>query len=301
MKKLIVLAVVISTSALAIYYSPKSSNKADDENYIARAFRPAVGRPAAAEAVTHPYEAMYDTHIPEIRSYARTAPLPVRPARAAVLPPLERRTVAGAAVREGSLIGYPEQRALFREDFWVRHPSYYPLRPGVDVWRAATWREAANWLADPINEDPYYYDGGYAYPQTEQPSSQTTAKTAEPAPSGSEAQQDPNDQWISLGVFALVTPEKKDAPKPTMYMQLALSKTGAIGGNLYDTTYDKSFPLVGEVDKKSQRAIWKMLHSENSPIIETGLYNLTKDETPVTFRFVDGSTQEFFLVKLHQN
>ncbi len=291
--------------------------RTDKSADLARVGRPALGRPAldsraigrpevarpGLEAATHPYEAYHRDNIPEVRNYLQAAPEPLRPVGGAALPRLDDRAIRGNAVRDRIAVDHPYRNDLFTQDFWGLHPSYYPLARNANVWRAATWYGVRNWLADPIVGDPLYYDNGYGYPQTQDPeedgSGQIYTQQAEQSTTADESGEYASGQWIPLGVFA-VTKEAKDAPSPTMYMQLALNRSGAIGGNLYDSTYNKTFPLVGEVDKKNQRAVWKMAHSKNTPIIETGLYNLTRDETPVKFTFADGSTQEFFLVKIHE-
>ncbi len=104
---------------------------------------------------------------------------------------------------------------------------------------------------------------------------------------------------MSLGVFTL-TKDGDDSITPNNYMQLALDKNGNIDGTLYNTTLDQTYPLEGIVDKENQRAAWMMSDNENSPIIETGIYNLTKDETPVRIIFADGSTENGILIRLSQ-
>ena len=91
-----------------------------------------------------------------------------------------------------------------------------------------------------------------------------------------------NEEWLPLGVFAVVTePTQTQTDK---VVQLALNKEGVIRGNLHDATTDKVIPVTGAVDKKTQRVAIKM-EGNDSMVVETGLYNLTNDEVPVLIHF----------------
>ena len=51
------------------------------------------------------------------------------------------------------------------------------------------------------------------------------------------------------------------------------------------------------VDKQSQRAAW-LISGKTRPIMETGIFNLTKDTAPALVHFADGQTQQWLLVRL---
>ena len=53
------------------------------------------------------------------------------------------------------------------------------------------------------------------------------------------------------------------------------------------------------VDKKSQRAAF-VVSGKTSPILETGIVNLTKDEAPALLHFSDGQSQQWLLVRLEE-
>ena len=56
--------------------------------------------------------------------------------------------------------------------------------------------------------------------------------------------------------------------------------------------------LIGYVNPKTQRAVMQVADASESPILETGLYNLTEDETSVRLHFSNGQTQDWTLIQL---
>lgn len=188
---------------------------------------------------------------------------------------------------------YPGRNDWFSNDFMQRHDytPNYDLGNG-NAWKYASWGALASWNNWGWSE-PYYYDYGtdtntsYAY------ADQVQEITSAPV------QSNQNAEWLSLGVFS-VSKENAADFTPNFYMQLALDKNGNIDGTLYNTTTDKAYPLEGLVDKETQRAAWMMSNSQNAPIIETGIYNLTKDQAQAKVTFADGSTKNILLVRLKQ-
>ena len=81
---------------------------------------------------------------------------------------------------------------------------------------------------------------------------------------------------MPLGVFSWCV---RRMSKPTMFLELAVSKEGTIAGTYSNTTSDSAQPVEGRVDQESQRAAWWIGSNQNN-ILETGIYNLTKEETP---------------------
>jgi hypothetical protein len=51
------------------------------------------------------------------------------------------------------------------------------------------------------------------------------------------------------------------------------------------------------VDKESQRAAWT-ISGKSTPIMETGLANLTMNETRALVHFADGTTQQWLLIRV---
>ena len=83
----------------------------------------------------------------------------------------------------------------------------------------------------------------------------------------------------------------------TMFLQLAVSKEGKITGTYSNTVSDTAQPVEGQVDRESQRAAW-WIGDNRSNDPETGIHNLTQDETPVLVHFGTQQTQTWLLVRL---
>ena len=107
---------------------------------------------------------------------------------------------------------------------------------------------------------------------------------------------DTDIEWMPLGVFALVHESQGD---PTMYMQLQISHDGTISGTYFNSVSESTQTLQGAVDKESQRAAWTV-GDKSQTVVETGLYNLTKDEAPALLHFGTEKTQEWLLVRMDE-
>ncbi|HTQ37934.1 MAG TPA: hypothetical protein VMJ32_02840 [Pirellulales bacterium] len=101
-------------------------------------------------------------------------------------------------------------------------------------------------------------------------------------------------EWLPLGVFALTQDGVADAV-PNMFLQLAVSKEGIIAGTYQNKSTGQIESVEGMVDKKSQRAAMTIA-GKNTPILETGFANLTKNETRVLVHFADGQTQQWLML-----
>ena len=101
-------------------------------------------------------------------------------------------------------------------------------------------------------------------------------------------------EWLPLGVFALTQDGVADAV-PNMFLQLAVSKEGIIAGTYQNKSTGQIESVEGMVDKKSQRAAMTIA-GKNTPIVETGFANLTKNETRVLVHFADGQTQQWLML-----
>jgi hypothetical protein len=180
---------------------------------------------------------------------------------------------------------------------------------GGNWWRAATVVGVAGWLGWRAN--PYYYDyypsdDGYywGYSDTYGTTAgstiapQTYAQQTQAIDTG--AQQQENGDWMPLGVFA-ISKEGESVAAPNMYVQLALNKEGAIAGTFYNATTDQSHEVEGIVDKNSQRVVWKGVDNDNSPVVETGIYNLTQSEAPAQVYFTDGRIENIMLVRVDES
>src|SRR5262249_53690209 len=104
--------------------------------------------------------------------------------------------------------------------------------------------------------------------------------------------------WMALGVFAVGSEENPNAT-PKYYLQLAVSKDGYIAGTVYDSVNDKTLPVSGSVDKKSQRAAWRV-EDNKDVVMETGIYNLTQDTAPALLHFGKDKTENRLLVRMNE-
>jgi hypothetical protein len=176
------------------------------------------------------------------------------------------------------------------------------------AWRPATWPAVGQWFAyDAAPADYDYgdnvtYQNGDVYYGTQpvgtqqQYYQQAATLAAAPAAAPPAADAGGSDQWMTLGYFSLV-PEGQKTPE--MIFQLAVDKSGTIRGNYYDQVTDSTLPVQGSVDKKTQRAAWQV-GKNKTLVVETGLYNLTKDESTALVHFSADRTQQFVLVRMKQ-
>jgi len=104
------------------------------------------------------------------------------------------------------------------------------------------------------------------------------------------------DEWLPLGVFA-VAQEGESSATPTMFMQLAVRKDGVIAGTYQNKETGETASLEGMIDGDSQRAAWTF-SGKTSPIVETGIQNLTMNETQVLVHFQDGDSKTYLLVRV---
>ena len=90
-----------------------------------------------------------------------------------------------------------------------------------------------------------------------------------------------------------------DKKTPDMVFQLAVDKSGTIRGNYYDQVTQTNLPVTGAVDKKSQRVAWKVTGGQGL-VVETGLYNLTQNESTALVHFRADRTEQDLLVRVKQ-
>ncbi len=199
----------------------------------------------------------------------------------------------------------------FNDQFYANHnANYYENRQrGVNWWGRPQWSQIQTWL--PLGWTyPVYYDDGFsgysvspgeiqadeAYqrlvdqaqdysqlppPDTIQGSiSVSQNQNADQVP----AQINLSGDLLPLGVFA-VGRDSAQAAFSSIILQLALDKNGDIVGIYYNTALDRTYKVEGVVDKDTQRAVWKLSNDAYSPIMSTGIYNMTRDVIPIQVRF----------------
>lgn len=160
------------------------------------------------------------------------------------------------------------------------------------------------WVGGAWAEPVYYdygntttYQDGNVYQDGQQvASAEEYAQQAQQIAQTSVEETNETAEWMPLGVFAMV--REKDS-KPNMFLELAVSKKGTIAGTYSNTSSDSAQPVEGHVDKATQRAAWWIGNNQNN-ILETGIYNLTKEETPVLVHFGSQQTQTWLLVRLEE-
>ena len=171
------------------------------------------------------------------------------------------------------------------------------------VWNPCTWNTAASYCGYE-DEAPIYYDYGnnvayddnnvYVDGNDVGTTEQYYNQAADIAATGAKAQAPADGDWLPLGVFAL---SKPDDPKSVVTIQLAVNKEGIIRGNSTDTENNTNQVIQGSVDKQTQRVAFTVGNHPDE-VVETGIYNLTKDEAPILIHFGKDRTEQWLLVRL---
>ncbi len=195
----------------------------------------------------------------------------------------------------------------YGRDWYARYPSAWSAAGWATgtAWRACAWSDAAaycGYTAAP----PVYYDYGnnityqdnsvYVDGQDVGSGEQYYDQAAGLASTGAAAEASPDADWLPLGVFALTESDKTTSD---VSIQLAVNKQGVIRGNSTDTVTNKNQVVQGSVDKQTQRVAFTV-GDNTTNVVETGLYNLTKDEAPCLIHFGKDKTEQWLLVRLHK-
>ena len=184
--------------------------------------------------------------------------------------------------------------------------AWYPAAWAAgSAWNAANWYTLSNWFGY-SGVSPYYYNYGtnvtynngnvYDGSQLAATAPEYYQQAVSLADAGSATPLSTDGEWLPLGVFAL---SRQGESSSNLIMQLAVNKQGIIGGNYTDTVNNDTLPIHGSVDKQTQRAAWTVGNNKGT-VLETGLYNLTKEEAPVLLHINGETTQQWLLVRLHQ-
>ena len=67
-------------------------------------------------------------------------------------------------------------------------------------------------------------------------------QAADLAQTGTDAEVSDSDEWLPLGVFAMV---RNESQHPQLIMQLAINKQGILRGNYADQLTDHALPIHG--------------------------------------------------------
>jgi len=204
---------------------------------------------------------------------------------------------------------------LFGNRFWATNYCYFPWRrsyyygggyPYSYWWGYPSWGGLQSWFPYYGWNTPYYYgygpggnivyNGGTVY-MNDVPiatAADYAASAAEiaavPTPSNPDAAVD----WLPLGTFAL---SESDTDKdPSRVIQLAVDKEGIISGTMHNKATNQTFPVQGRVDKETQRVAFTIGDAKDV-VFETGIYNLTQQQTPVLVHG-DGREETYLLLRL---
>jgi hypothetical protein len=215
------------------------------------------------------------------------------------------------AVRDEWRAHWNEHNHWCGNEWWANYPhAHYHFHGGMNWWAWAAWPALTAWF--PWNwTQPVYYN--YGYPDSVYYVDNTVYYGNQPVAAAEEyafqaeriATSIPPDvtpadsDWMPLGVFALTNDGQDTGAEPTIFLQLAVSKQGIIAGTFQNTTTGTVKSIEGMVDRESQRAAWTEV-GKTRPLMETGLSNLTQDNSPALVHFADGSTQQFLLVRLNK-
>jgi hypothetical protein len=199
-------------------------------------------------------------------------------------------------------------RGYYSRDWYSRYPgAWYPNAwANEDLWAAMSW-DAMDGYFGYGDTEPMYYDYGntvtyqdnsvYMNGQDMGTADQYYDQAQTLADTGAQAQPADDQQWMPLGVFAMT---HGDQTKANLILQLAVNKDGVIRGNYTATLTNDTKPVQGSVDKKTQRAAWTIGDNKDN-VIETGIYNLTKDEAPALVHFGKDKTEQWVLVRLNKD
>jgi hypothetical protein len=105
-----------------------------------------------------------------------------------------------------------------------------------------------------------------------------------------------DEEWQPLGVFGLIQGEEKESSN---IFQLAINKAGIVRGNYYNAVADQNSPVYGSLDRKSQRVAWSV-GDKKTVVFETGLGNLTQEQTSVLVHYGNDRTQQMMLIRFQE-
>lgn len=208
----------------------------------------------------------------------------------------------GVAVRNGF-----NRYDAFGADWYAAHPGAWAgagWLPGA-AWNAAIWPAIGTWCGwggdvDPV---PYVYGENIVYQDGQvyaggQPvaSAQAYYQQALGLAQSVPAPPADNPNWMPLGVYSLVQGNQSNT---TVVFQLALSKSGAIGGNYYAVLTDTSLPVRGAVNSSTQRVAWTVAGNQNT-VFDTGMSSLVQQQAPVLVHLSPTETQQWMLVRLRR-
>lgn len=217
---------------------------------------------------------------------------------------------------------YGRYHHSFNDIWWSNHHHglggwhYYHNHPWYFWWQRPTWTNTVTWFAWPATystvwRQPVFYDfgpggnvvfrdnrvyiGGEMIATTEQFAMSAADLATVPPPESWEIAD--QAEWMPLGTFALSTGEHD--VDPTMLLQLAVDRQGIVSGTMFNTETDLAQTIQGRVDPETQRVAFRIGESDGV-VAETGLYNLTQDESPLLIHFGPDDSEVYLLIRLEE-
>lgn len=194
---------------------------------------------------------------------------------------------------------------LYNQNWYAAHPAAWtaPNWTGNTAWTATSMAGVAAFCGYTNRPVSYGYGSNVTYQngnvmidgQNVGTGEVYSQQAAELAMVGQNAQPSDADEWLPLGVFALVRNEDQH---PQLTLQFAVNKQGILRGNYTETVTDHTLEIHGAVDKQTQRAAWTVDNNPNF-YMEAGLVNLTNGEA-TTLIHKQGRTEKWLLVQLPQ-
>lgn len=173
---------------------------------------------------------------------------------------------------------------------------------GYNYWRPVAWGTLAPFVG--IAGSPITYDYGsttvindntvYQNGQPAGSADEYAAQATQIVDTGRAAPTADTSEFQPLGVFGLIQENETVAQR---IFQLAIDKNGVLRGNYYDAVADSTQPIFGAVDKASQRIAWS-IGDKKEIVFETGLQNLTEDQSTVLIHYGKEKTVQMILVRL---
>jgi hypothetical protein len=198
---------------------------------------------------------------------------------------------------------------LFDDDWWEHHhwgggpvlvsSPWWWWRPAewssVNVFIGGGWTEPVvyDYGTDVLYDDSaVYLRGEYVGSPVEY--SRQVVELASPAVAPIAQAPLVEEDWQPLGVWALVQEDQGDA---VMFFQLSVDRQGIISGAYSNVVSGEELPIVGRVDRATQRAAWH-IGDQKEKVFEAGMSNLTQDQASCLVHVSPGEMQTWLLVRM---
>jgi hypothetical protein len=158
------------------------------------------------------------------------------------------------------------------------------------------WIGADDWDT-PIPYD-YGVDNGYVYNGDSQVAPVADYAQQANQIATSAAQPSDEEEWMPLGMFG-IAPPGQDEIKVTL--QLAITKSGAVGGTYMNSDGHVVLDITGAVDKKTQRVAWKVGDGKDAVTMVTGMSDLNQDKGTILLFFSDGASESWTMTRMDQD